>query len=303
MNLSQRIRSYFNGDLTANIYEIVALVFEQQDGIAWQGGSVLSGPTYTLSDADNGKILVSSSASVTVIVPNTLTKGFTVTLLQGGALAPITVSTSAPMTLVGNPAVTVTGGEGSYFVFKMISTSPPVGLLTAESGAGATGVTSVANGGTGLTTAPSNGQLLIGNGTGYTQATLTAGSGVAITNGAGSISIAASGGAFSLNVPLLASNGSSSPFVTAGAFFIPSAITPTIVQSAITSALTANGNVRILTAAGVVVYSWQEGGNSTGFRVTSPTGPYSFSSGWHRVEIANFAGNANPVTLLGLRIE
>src|SRR5262249_49788393 len=40
----------------------------------------------------------------------------------------------------------------------------------------------------------SNGQLLIGNGSGYTRATFTAGTGITITNGAGSITIAASGG-------------------------------------------------------------------------------------------------------------
>lgn len=53
----------------------------------------------------------------------------------------------------------------------------------------------VANGGTGQTTY-TNGQLLIGNTTGntLTKATLTAGTGITITNGAGSITIAASGG-------------------------------------------------------------------------------------------------------------
>ena len=53
---------------------------------------------------------------------------------------------------------------------------------------------SVANGGTGQTTY-TNGQLLIGNTSGgtLTKATLTAGSGVSITNGAGSITISATG--------------------------------------------------------------------------------------------------------------
>jgi hypothetical protein len=55
------------------------------------------------------------------------------------------------------------------------------------------GTLAVANGGTGLTTTPANGRLLIGNGTNYTLANLTAGSGISITNGAGSITIAASG--------------------------------------------------------------------------------------------------------------
>jgi hypothetical protein len=58
------------------------------------------------------------------------------------------------------------------------------------------GTLPVANGGTGQTSF-TNGQILIGNSTGNTlaKATLTAGCGVTITNGAGSITIAASGGA------------------------------------------------------------------------------------------------------------
>jgi hypothetical protein len=57
-----------------------------------------------------------------------------------------------------------------------------------------TNALAVANGGTGQTTY-TNGQLLIGNTTGntLTKATLTAGSGISITNGAGSITIAATG--------------------------------------------------------------------------------------------------------------
>jgi hypothetical protein len=51
----------------------------------------------------------------------------------------------------------------------------------------------VGYGGTGVTSTPSNGQLLIGNGSGYSLATLTAGSNISISNGAGSITISASG--------------------------------------------------------------------------------------------------------------
>ena len=56
------------------------------------------------------------------------------------------------------------------------------------------GTLAVANGGTGLTTTPANGALDIGNGTGFTRTTLTAGSNISITNGAGSITIASTGG-------------------------------------------------------------------------------------------------------------
>lgn len=47
--------------------------------------------------------------------------------------------------------------------------------------------------GLGTDTAPTNGELLIGNGSGYVTSTLTAGTGVTITNGAGSITIDATG--------------------------------------------------------------------------------------------------------------
>ena len=45
------------------------------------------------------------------------------------------------------------------------------------------------------TTTPTNGQIPIGNGTTYVPATITAGAGITVTNGAGSISIANTGGA------------------------------------------------------------------------------------------------------------
>lgn len=68
------------------------------------------------------------------------------------------------------------------------------------------GQLATARGGTGLdTSAASNGKVLIGNGSGLTLATLTAGSNINITNGAGSITIAATGG-----------GGSSSPLTTKG---------------------------------------------------------------------------------------
>ena len=44
------------------------------------------------------------------------------------------------------------------------------------------------------TTTPTNGQIPIGNGTTYVPATITAGTGISVTNGAGTISIAATGG-------------------------------------------------------------------------------------------------------------
>lgn len=56
-----------------------------------------------------------------------------------------------------------------------------------------TGTVPISQGGTGLTSTPVNGAIDIGNGTGFTRTTLTAGSNISITNGAGSITIAATG--------------------------------------------------------------------------------------------------------------
>ena len=60
-----------------------------------------------------------------------------------------------------------------------------------------------AQGGTGVTTTPSNGQIPIGNGTTYVASTITAGSGITVTNGAGSITIASTGGGSTTSIGLV----------------------------------------------------------------------------------------------------
>ena len=92
------------------------------------------------------------------------------------------------------------------------------------------GTLNIANGGTGLSTTPSNGYLLIGNGTNYTSTTLTAGSGISITNGAGSITIAASGGSGTVTSVSLTAPGiftvTGSPVTTSGTLAFSYATTP-----------------------------------------------------------------------------
>jgi hypothetical protein len=70
------------------------------------------------------------------------------------------------------------------------------------------GIIQIPNGGTGLSSYPTNGQLLIGNTAGqkYDLKTLTAGSGITITNGAGSITIAGTGGTVT-SVSVVSANG------------------------------------------------------------------------------------------------
>jgi hypothetical protein len=81
---------------------------------------------------------------------------------------------------------------------------PTLNQNTTGTAAGLSATLVVGSGGTGQTTF-TDGQLLIGNSTGNTlaKATLTAGTGISVTNGAGSITIAATGGGGSTSIGLV----------------------------------------------------------------------------------------------------
>jgi hypothetical protein len=120
----------------------------------------------------------------------------TVAIINGGTGA--TTAQGAINTFAG--AVTSGSylrGNGTNVVMNTIQAGdvPTLNQNTTGTAGNVTGTVAVANGGTGQTTY-TNGQLLIGNTTGNTlaKATLTAGCGITITNGAGAITIAASGG-------------------------------------------------------------------------------------------------------------
>jgi hypothetical protein len=110
-----------------------------------------------------------------------------VTLLADSAATGTVTSVGGTGTVNG---LTLTGTVTTSGNLTLGGTLSNVSLTTAV-----TGTLPVANGGTGQTTY-TDGQLLIGNTSGNTLAkgTLTAGSGISITNGAGSITIAATGG-------------------------------------------------------------------------------------------------------------
>lgn len=144
-------------------------------------------------------------------------------------------------------SVAASGGTtGLTFTGSPITTS---GTLTLG------GTLAVANGGTGQTSY-TDGQLLIGNTTGntLTTATLTPGSGVSITNGAGSITISATGsGGTVTSVNLTAGTGIS---VSGG---------PITTSGSITVVNTAPDQIVSLTGAGTTVVT----GTYPSFTITS----------------------------------
>lgn len=116
------------------------------------------------------------------------------------------------------------------------------GAISAGSWNGST--IGVGYGGTGVTSTPTNGQLLIGNGTGYSLATITAGTNISVTNGAGSITIAATG-----SVSSVAASGG-----TTGLTFSGSPITSSGTLTLGGTLAVANGGTGAssLTGAGIV---------------------------------------------------
>lgn len=184
------------------------------------------------STTGSQSIVVKTSAGTGITVPNgartlVYVDGTNV-VSQLTQLPALALATALPVTSGGTGGTTSTGtgavvlATSPTLVTPVLGT-PTSGTLTSCTGlpltTGVTGTLPVANGGTGTTsttfvnaatnvtgtlpvanggteqTTYTNGQLLIGNTTGNTlaKATLTAGSGIAITNGAGAITIAASG--------------------------------------------------------------------------------------------------------------
>jgi len=119
--------------------------------------------------------------------------GTAVSYLSAGTAGQVLTSNGS-----GAPTWTTAAGTGTVTSVNVSGGSTGLtysgGPVTASGTITMAGTLAVANGGTGLTTTPANGALDIGNGTGFTRATLTAGSNISITNGAGSITIASTGG-------------------------------------------------------------------------------------------------------------
>lgn len=134
------------------------------------------------------KTITAPAQSKAYIIINATTGGYDVKIVGVGPTTGV---------LVPAGVKTLVAWNGSDFVrvasTQVSLTSEVTGVLPVANG-GTNGLLPVVNGGTGQTTY-TNGQLLIGNSTGntLTKATLTAGTGVTITDGAGSITINATG--------------------------------------------------------------------------------------------------------------
>jgi hypothetical protein len=138
----------------------------------------------TIGISTNGTTAVTVSSAQVVTLANALP------VASGGTNA---TSASAARTslglVIGTDVLAPTGSAASLTSF------PTLNQNTSGTAAGLSATLAVTSGGTGQTSY-TNGQLLIGNTTGntLTKATLSARTGISIHNGAGSISIAATGG-------------------------------------------------------------------------------------------------------------
>ena len=196
-------------------------------------------------------------------------------------------STSQVLTVVGGTAAWATPASGGVSTITFGST----GLTPSTATSGAVtvaGTLAVASGGTGLTTTPANGALDIGNGTGFTRTTLTAGSGITITNGAGSISIAASGGGTVTSVSVTTANGVSGTVATATT---TPAISLTLGDITPTS-VALNGDAFLVRDAANIL-AQRNGVTSQAFRVYNT---YTDASNYER-GVFDFKTTANVLTI------
>ena len=152
----------------------------------------------------NGQLLIGNTTGNT-LAKATLTAGDGIDITNGAGsitIAAETASATNPGVVeLATTAETTTGTDTTRAVtpdglkdgYQGSSNVTTLGTISTGTWSGTT--IAVNKGGTGQTSY-TNGQLLIGNTTGNTLAksTLTAGSGISITNGAGSITIAATGG-------------------------------------------------------------------------------------------------------------
>lgn len=160
-----------------------------EDAIAGSATADVTSGDWTLTTTGSG---AANQARNAILIP-TGTPGVSRNIIAPGASKAYIVDNQSDGAVVVKGAAT-TGATVAAGTAALVAWDGSDFVLVSQDLANATGTLAVNKGGTGQTSY-TNGQLLIGNTTGNTlaKATLTAGSGVSITNGAGSISIAATG--------------------------------------------------------------------------------------------------------------
>jgi hypothetical protein len=172
-------------------------------------------PTFrALTTADIPSLSYGSVSSVALSLPSIMSVSGSPVTSSGTLTGALT--TQAANEIFAGPS----SGAAAAPTFRSLTTAdiPTLNQNTTGTAANVTGTVAVANGGTGQTSY-TNGQLLIGNSTGNTlaKATLTAGTGISVTNGAGAITIAATGGSGATGVPVLVVLTTASP----GSYTVP----------------------------------------------------------------------------------
>lgn len=202
----------------------------------------------------------------------------------GGHTITVSFGDNAP-THVHTTLSSVTG-TGLVHVINGVIQSP---ATPVDFGAGPTEITGtlpIGNGGTGLATTPADGQLLIGRTatTDYALATLTAGSGISITNGAGSITVASTGGG-AIQISLLGEVTGNTPAVL-GAFYLSSATTFAATSRVLAGVVGAGTTtVRLVEqATSTVVATWTTAAAIGDVTLGAPTA--LLAAGWYAFDLA-----------------
>lgn len=187
---------------------------------------ISAGSNIVLSTDATGGLSISSVASgggggtVTSVNSTTPTSLFTVSgnpITLSGTLAYALTPAACSLVWAGP----VSGADANPSYRFLVAGDIPTLPFTKISG-----TVPIAQGGTNLTATPANGQLLIGNGTDYTLATITPGTGVQVSNGAGTITVSATGAlggtvtSVAQSVPTSLLSISGSPITTAGTLAI-----------------------------------------------------------------------------------
>ena len=161
-----------------------------------------------------------------------------------------------------------------------------------------------------LAAAPTNGQIPIGNGTNFTPATLTAGSGISVTNGAGSITIAATGAggvtSVTASAPLASSGGATPNVSLTGTVAVANGGTGLATSPTNGQLLVGNGTgyTQATLTAGVGVAVTNGAGSITVATTAAPNGTFHVAQGGSDVTgngsiLAPFASVSFALTLAG----